>query len=158
MAMQCGAGVTPQAIDQRHTTVLVEFLEGVFRKAAQIVIGSNETFAPILRRFTNVTLLDSSTFILPDEMGGQFRGCGGNYGSGVAAIKLQTELDCAAARCLVCKSRKVAVPTVPRVDNMRGEAKAPCESLILDTSALLYSRKWRRKRSIFSRDCSTALA
>jgi hypothetical protein len=93
MAAQCGVGVTPQAIDQRHTPALVGFLESVFRKSLQIVIGSSETFAPILRRFTNVTLLDSSTFILPDEMKREFRGCGGRHGGGVAAIKLQTELD-----------------------------------------------------------------
>jgi hypothetical protein len=40
-----------------------------------------------------VVLLDSSTFRLPDEMQKQFRGCGGSYGSGAAAMKLQTEFD-----------------------------------------------------------------
>jgi Transposase DDE domain len=93
MAAQCGIQVTPQAIDQRHTPALVKFLEGAFRKVIQIVIGSDKTFAPILERFTSVILLDSSTFSLPDEMVNQFRGCGGSYGSGVAAMKLQTELD-----------------------------------------------------------------
>jgi len=93
MAVQCGAAVTPQAIDQRHTPRLVDFLERLFRGATKLVVGSNKALAPILERFTSVTLIDSSTITLPDEMQEQFRGCGGSYGSGAAALKLQTELD-----------------------------------------------------------------
>jgi len=93
MAAQCGAEVTPQAIDQRHTPALVKFLEGLFRGAIRLVISSDRALAPILQRFTSVTLLDSSTILLPGEMQEQFPGCGGSYGSGVAAMKLQTEFD-----------------------------------------------------------------
>jgi len=93
MAVQCGAAVTPQAIDQRHTPKLVDFLERLFRGATKLVVGSDKALAPILERFTSVTVIDSSTITLPDEMQGQFRGCGGSYGSGAAALKLQTELD-----------------------------------------------------------------
>lgn len=93
MAVQCGADVTPQAIDQRHTLALVKFLEQLFRGAAKIAVGADQALAPILERFTSVTVLDSSTITLPEEMKEQFRGCGGSYGSGAAAMKLQTELD-----------------------------------------------------------------
>jgi hypothetical protein len=93
MAVQCGAAVTPQAIDQRHTPKLVDFLERLFRGATKLVVGSDKSLAPILERFPSVTVIDSSTITLPDEMQGQFRGCGGSYGSGAAALKLQTELD-----------------------------------------------------------------
>ena len=93
IAAQCGADVTPQAIEQRHTPKLVAFLQRLFRDATKLVVGSDKALAPILERFTNVTMLDSSTITLPDEEQGQFRGCGGSYGSGVAAMKLQTELD-----------------------------------------------------------------
>ena len=93
MAAQCGADVTPQAIEQRHTPALVMFLESVFRESVKLVIRSDRALAPILRRFASVVLLDSSTFTLPDEMQKQFRGCGGSYGSGAAAMKLQTEFD-----------------------------------------------------------------
>lgn len=93
MAAQCGADVSPQAIDQRHTSALVKFLETLFREATKVVVGSNEVLAPLLDRFTSVTLLDSSTITLPEEMKEQFPGCGGSYGSGEAAMKLQTELD-----------------------------------------------------------------
>ena len=93
MAVQCGAPVTPQAIEQRHTPKLVDFLERLFRGATRLVVGTDKALAPILERFTKVTVIDSSTITLPDEMQEQFRGCGGNYGGGAAAMKLQTELD-----------------------------------------------------------------
>lgn len=93
MAVQCGAAVTPQAIEQRQTPKLVDFLERLFRGATKLVVGTDKALAPILERFTNVTVIDSSTITLPDEMQEQFRGCGGNYGGGAAAMKLQTELD-----------------------------------------------------------------
>jgi hypothetical protein len=93
MAAQCGAEVTPQAIDQRHTPALVKFLETLFREVAKVIVGSDRELAPILKRFASVTVLDSSTITLPDDMQTQFPGCGGSYGGGAAAMKLQTELD-----------------------------------------------------------------
>lgn len=93
LAAQCGAPVTPQAIDQRQTAQLVSFLEKLFRAGVQQVVGSDKTRAPILERFTSVTLLDSTTITLPDSEQERFRGCGGSHGSGVAALKLQTEFD-----------------------------------------------------------------
>jgi len=93
MAAQCGAAVTPQAIEQRHTPRLVDFLERLFRGATKLIVGSDQALAPILERFTTVTVLDSSTISLPDELQERFRGCGGSYNSGASAMKLQTELD-----------------------------------------------------------------
>jgi hypothetical protein len=40
-----------------------------------------------------VIVLDSSTITLPDELKEEYRGCGGTYGRGQAALKLQTEWD-----------------------------------------------------------------
>jgi hypothetical protein len=93
MAAQCGVEVTPQAIEQRHSRKMVKFLESLFREATKLVIGSEQSLAPILERFSKATVLDSSTITLPDSMIDQFAGCGGSYGSGKAAMKLQTELD-----------------------------------------------------------------
>jgi hypothetical protein len=67
MAVQCGAAVTPQAIEQRHTPRLVDFLERLFRGATKLIVGSDQALAPILERFPAVTVLDSSTISLPDE-------------------------------------------------------------------------------------------
>jgi hypothetical protein len=95
VAVMCGAEVTPQAVEQRHTPKLVAFLEAFYRKGLQLAVGVDKTLAPILGRFTNVTLLDSSTVTLPDDLRQQFPGCGGGHGhgGGTAALKLQTELD-----------------------------------------------------------------
>jgi hypothetical protein len=92
-AAQCGAAVTPQAIEQRHKPKLVAFLQKLFCEGTKLVVGSDQALAPLLERFTSVVTLDSSTITLPDEEQEQFAGCGGSYGSGVAAMKLQTELD-----------------------------------------------------------------
>jgi hypothetical protein len=93
VAAQCGAGVTPQAVDQRHTPKLAAFLEALFRRAVRVVVGSDRPLAPLLERFTQVTVLDSTSIALPDGMRGSFPGCGGSHGGGAAAVKLQTELD-----------------------------------------------------------------
>ena len=93
IAVQSGADVTPQAIDQRHTVKLVKFLHELFCRATKVVVGSDQALAPILERFTDVIVLDSTTITLPDSMREEFAGCGGRYGSGAAAMKLQTEWD-----------------------------------------------------------------
>ncbi|MGL4424204.1 MAG: IS4 family transposase [Gemmataceae bacterium] len=93
MAVQVGAHVTPQAVDQRRTPALVSFLEHCFRDAVKIVVGSSDSLAPLLERFPCVSVLDSSTITLPDSQQEQFAGCGGSYSASDAAMKLQTELD-----------------------------------------------------------------
>jgi hypothetical protein len=93
IAVQCGVEVTPQAIDQRHSPKLVNFLQTLFREATKVVVGSDKALAPILERFTSVDVLDSSTIALPDSQRQEYPGCGGSHGGGVAAMKLQTDLD-----------------------------------------------------------------
>src|SRR5438477_12565332 len=55
MAVQCGASVTPQAVEQRHSPKLVKFLQELFCRATKVIVGSKRALAPILERFTNVT-------------------------------------------------------------------------------------------------------
>jgi hypothetical protein len=93
IAVQCGADVTAQAIEQRHSPRLVKFLKELFCRATKVVVGSDKALAPLLERFTNVTVLDSSTIVLPDSQQQEYPGCGGSYGGGAAALKLQTEWD-----------------------------------------------------------------
>src|SRR5439155_16785083 len=76
-AVQCGAAVTPQAVEQRHSPKLVAFLEALFRRAIRVVVGSDQALAPILERFPNVTVLDSTTITFPDSQRASFPGCGG---------------------------------------------------------------------------------
>ena len=80
VAAQCGAAVTPQAIDQRQTPQLVGFLEALFRRAVRVVVGSDRVLAPLLDRFAAVILLDSTAIGLPDGQRDRFPGCGGRCG------------------------------------------------------------------------------
>ena len=93
MAVQCGADVTPQAVERRHTAKLADFLEALFRRGVRLVVRADKALAPVLERFTAVVLSDSSTVELPAALGGRFPGCGGGRGGGAAAVKLQAELD-----------------------------------------------------------------
>ena len=93
MAGVLGVQVTAQAVEQRFSTELVEFLEGIFRRALGTVLQSQQTLAPILDRFTDVLLLDSTSFTLPPELAERFPGCGGSFGAGKAAIKFQLQFS-----------------------------------------------------------------
>jgi hypothetical protein len=98
MAAQSGTPVTPQAIGRRHTPKLVRFLEDLFRRATRVTVGSDRALAPLLGRFPEVVLLDSTTIRLPDGQRAAFPGCGGSHGGGAAAVKLQVELDLTSGR------------------------------------------------------------
>lgn len=91
VAAEAGADVSPQAIENRFTPRLVAFLEEMFRQSARQVIASSHTLAPLLERFSSVTIMDSSTVRLPDSAQSQFPSTGGDGGK--SALKLQTRLD-----------------------------------------------------------------
>lgn len=93
MAVQVGAVVTPQAVDQRRSPRLVEFLEQLFRECVKIAVTSSHSISPLLKRFTTVTVIDSTSIALPDSQHAKFEGCGGTYRPEQSAVKLQTELD-----------------------------------------------------------------
>src|SRR5262249_6471877 len=93
VAGQCGAAVTPRAIEQRHSPRLVQFLKELFGRATRRVVGSDKALAPILERFRSVVVLDSTTIPLPDSLKEESPGGGGGGGGGAAAMKLQTEWD-----------------------------------------------------------------
>jgi hypothetical protein len=93
LAAQTGAPVTPQAVEQRYTPRLLAFLRELFAAGVRLAVGSEKALAPLLERFPRVTLLDSTTLALPEDLRDEFPGCGGGRGGGAAALKLQTELD-----------------------------------------------------------------
>jgi hypothetical protein len=93
VAARCGVPVTPQAVEQRFTPTLARFLEALFRKAVAVRLRGERTLAPLLERFPAVILQDSTSIPLPDELSERFPGCGGSFGRGRAAMKLQVQLD-----------------------------------------------------------------
>jgi len=93
MAGVLGVKVTPQAVEQRFSEELIRFLQTLFERAANRVLKSQNSLAPLLDRFTDVLLIDSTTISLPAELADAFPGCGGGFGGGTAALKLQVQLS-----------------------------------------------------------------
>lgn len=92
-AAQCGVAVSTQAVEQRFTDTMAAFLEALFGKAVCHGVQAERTLAPLVERFPAVILQDSTSITLPDALRDRFPGCGGSYGGGQAAMKLQVQLD-----------------------------------------------------------------
>jgi hypothetical protein len=93
-AARLGLPVSPQAIRNRLSERFAKSLELLFRRAVGCVVGTPQSLAPVLERFTAVTLLDSTTISLPPSQCERFPGCGGRESHhGAASLKLQTEFD-----------------------------------------------------------------
>ena len=92
-AAACGVEVSPQAIDQRYSPKLCEFFRVLLPLMVQKSLHADESLAPLLERFTEVKLLDSSSIQLPDSQQAEFPGCGGRGEGGQAVMKLQLEFD-----------------------------------------------------------------
>lgn len=91
MAGLCGVSVTPQAIAQRFTWLLVEFLETLLKKAVKQLVADQPVAIALLKRFNGVYVQDSSTIALPAELADRFPGSGG--AASTAAVKVQTRLN-----------------------------------------------------------------
>lgn len=90
MAAVVGVSVSAQAIEQRYSPRLVEFLEALFRKGVTALVQAPQCVPGVLERFVDVLLLDSTTISLPLELADRFPGCGGSHG-GTAAMKIQVQ-------------------------------------------------------------------
>jgi hypothetical protein len=89
MAARQGVQVCEQAIAERFTPGLVQFLAAALQQAVSQVLAARPLAAALLRKFTDVCVGDSTTLSLPDEMAEQFPGCGGTGMAGRAALKIQ---------------------------------------------------------------------
>jgi hypothetical protein len=92
-AAQLGIDVTPEAIAHRFTSALVLFLSRVLSQMLTQVLAAPKTDVPLLRKFTQVLIGDSTSLTLPDALADQFPGCGGTGTSGKAALKIQVLWD-----------------------------------------------------------------
>jgi len=93
IAAQLGIGVTEEAIKHRFNSSLVVFIEEALRHVLTNVLAAQASTAPVLQKFTQVRIGDSTTITLPDELANQFPGCGGKGNSGKAALKIQVLWD-----------------------------------------------------------------
>jgi len=89
MAAKLGVHVTEEAIDHRFTDGLVLFLEQILTQAVSQTLAAKAADAPLLQKFSDVRIGDSTTLTLPDEFADRFPGCGGTGTAGQAAMKIQ---------------------------------------------------------------------
>jgi hypothetical protein len=89
MAAKLGVHVTEEAIEYRFTEELVLFLEEMLKRAVSQTLAAKVATTPLLRKFSDVRIGDSTSLMLPDEFADQFPGCGGTENACRAAMKIQ---------------------------------------------------------------------
>ena len=100
IAAQLGIDVTEEAIKHRFNSTLVAFLEEALRHVLTNVLAAQASTAPLLQKFTEARIGDSTTIPLADEFADQFPGCGGKGNSGKAALKIQVLWDLRSGKIL----------------------------------------------------------
>lgn len=93
VAVQLGAAVSPQGLDQRFDAALVDCLSQVLGVVSAEVVTREPGVSAVLERFNGVYVLDATTISLPAALAEEFPGCGGGNGGGEAAIKVTVLLE-----------------------------------------------------------------
>jgi len=92
-AAAVGVVITPQGLDQRFSESAARCLQKVLEAAVNEVIASEPVAIPILQRFAEVYLDDSSTVPLPKELAEVWLGSGTARPGASAGLKLQVRLE-----------------------------------------------------------------
>jgi hypothetical protein len=94
-----GVTITNQGLDGRFTDEAVVFFERLLQAGVAAMIDAGPVPIPVLRRFTEVAIFDSSTVSLPEPLAAVWPGKGSSDpGSGNAAVKLTVGLDLVTGR------------------------------------------------------------
>lgn len=88
-----GVTITPQGLAQRFTLALAETLQRVLAALVSELVGGPAVTIPLLQRFGEVWVLDTTVLSLPDELAALWTGCGGQAGRGRAALKVALDLE-----------------------------------------------------------------
>lgn len=83
-----GVTITPQGLEQRFTRTAADCLKRVLEATLAQVFRAQPAAVPLLERFTEVYVQDSSVIVLPHSLRDLWAGCGGATPS-AAAVKLQ---------------------------------------------------------------------
>jgi Transposase DDE domain len=94
-----GVEVTPEALHQRFDRQAASCLEQVLCAAVREVVAADPIVLPILDRFSEVVVQDSTIISLPEALASVWHGCGnGTPHAGNAALKLHLALDLRSGR------------------------------------------------------------
>jgi hypothetical protein len=89
-----GVPLSPQGLDQRFGAAGAALLEAVFAVAVQQLVVADPVMLPVLDRFAQVLLLDSTTITLPNALATRWRSCDGRTPTTpTAAVKATVRLD-----------------------------------------------------------------
>ena len=94
IAAALGLKISQQCLDQRFTQSSAAFLREVLEASVSKVISGEPSALEVLRRFSGVYLIDSSTVTLPDELAEVWEGCGGSSPQNTSSsLKLHVRWD-----------------------------------------------------------------
>jgi hypothetical protein len=89
-----GVTISPEALHQRFDRPAASCLEQVLGTAVRQIVATDPIVLPILDRFAQVVVQDSTTISLPEALVAVWQGCGnGTEHAGNAALKLHLALD-----------------------------------------------------------------
>ncbi|SRR6266571_4564969 len=88
-----GVNVSAQAIDKRFNETTATFFQGLLNAAFTQVLTADPVAIPLLKRFSEVIVEDSTTMSLPDELEEVWQGCGDATESSKSAFKVQVRMD-----------------------------------------------------------------
>jgi hypothetical protein len=92
-ARQVGVNVSAQAIDKRFTEKTATFFAELLNATFTQVVAADPVAIPLLERFSEVVVEDSTTLSLPDDLEKVWRGCGNATESAKSAFKVQIRWD-----------------------------------------------------------------
>ncbi len=92
-ARNVGVNVSTQAIDKRFTKKTATFFQELLNATFTQVVAGDPVAIPLLERFSEVIVEDSTTLGLPDELEEIWQGCGDATDSSKSAFKVQVRMD-----------------------------------------------------------------
>ena len=93
-ARHSGMRISAPSLHERYTRAAASFLQTLLEVAFTQVVVADPVAIPLLRRFGEVIVEDSSTFSLPDACRELWEGCGGSSVTGTqSAFKIQVRWD-----------------------------------------------------------------
>lgn len=98
-ALRADLEISPQGLDQRFTPQAARFMQALFEAAACQIIQGEAVLIPVLQRFSQVLVLDSSVISLPPSLKDEWAGCGVGQAAKVgqveanAALKVHLQFD-----------------------------------------------------------------
>jgi hypothetical protein len=90
---QVKVNVSAQAIHKRFNSKTVSFFQELLSATFTQIVTADPVAIPLLKRFSEVIVEDSTTFSLPDELEEIWQGCGDAKDGSKAAFKVQARWD-----------------------------------------------------------------